>query len=550
MKGIGYAIRLLQIQRALIRHGLDKLLLAMPLLRPINLFYDLLPWNWFRRRDTLPPGRRLRALLEELGPIYVKLGQILSTRRDMLNDEFAKELSMLQDSVPPFPSEQAHRLIEKTYGRRAEDVFMEFDDVPIASASIAQVHAAKLKNGREVIVKLVRPGIRRKIEYDIGFMYLFAGWLEKYQRASRHLKPTNVIREFHKTILSELDLLREAANASQLKRNFAESDLLHVPSVIWELTRSNILVMERISGIQIDNKRALLDAGIDLKRVAERGLELFFLQVFRDSFFHADMHPGNIFVTKNEQGDVRFTFVDFGIMGSLSEYDQGYLAQNLIAFLERDYKQVAALHINSRWVPANTRVDDFESAIRTVCEPLLSRPMHDVSFGVLLLHLFQTARRFNMEILPQFLLLQKTLVNLEGLVRYIYPELDPWSSMRPMLDAWIRQRVGIRGIVKRIGKEMPVWMSRLPALPHEALGVLEQAYRGGGERDANASQFVAAELRRNQHKTACVTIGCALGIAALIAWISLPSSLPGHHTWPALLALASAVTFIGMGLSR
>lgn len=488
-------LRAWAIQRALIRHGFDQILFAMPILQPLAFLRHLLPWNWIAPADRGPRGPRIRALLEELGPLFVKLGQMLSTRRDLLPDDIIEELCKLQDRVPPFPGDQARVLVERAYGRPVTEVFASFEELPLASASIAQVHCATLMDGREVIVKVVRPGIRRTIERDIGLMRLLADMVERYWTRGRLLKPARVVDEFEKTILDELDMLREAANASQLKRNFANSPHLHVPEIHWGLSRSNVLVMERIDGISISNIEALREAQIDLEHLARTGVELFFTQVFRDHFFHADLHPGNLFVRPGPNGSAPvFVLVDFGIMGSLSEFDQRYLAENFRAFLDRDYRRVAELHVESGWVPKGTRVDDFESAIRTVCEPIFDRPVREISIGQLLIRLFQTAQRFQMEILPQLLLLQKTLVNVEGIGRQLDPELDLWRTARPSLEKWMRDRAGLRSLVRSTRESVPRWIDRLPELPDLVFEVFERLK--DGRIEVVTHDAVLEEIRR------------------------------------------------------
>ena len=509
-------LRAWTIQRTLIRHGFDQILFAMPILQPLAFVRHLLPWNWIAQEHG-PRAPRIRALLEELGPLFVKLGQMLSTRRDLLPDDIIEELSKLQDHVPPFPGAQARIIVERAYGQPVTEVFSTFDENPLASASIAQVHVATLQDGREVIVKVVRPGIRRTIERDIGLMRLLAGTAERYWSRGRLLKPVRVVDEFEKTILDELDMLREAANASQLRRNFANSPDLYVPEIHWGLSRPNVLVMERIDGISISNIAALREAGVDLEWLAKTGVELFFTQVFRDHFFHADLHPGNLFVRPGENGaQPVFVLVDFGIMGSLSEFDQRYLAENFHAFLDRDYRRVAELHVESGWVPKETRVDDFEFAIRTVCEPIFDRPVREISIGQLLVRLFQTAQRFHMEILPQLLLLQKTLVNVEGIGRQLDPELDLWRTARPSLESWMRDRVGLRSLVRSARDSVPRWIDRLPELPGLAFDVLDRLKQGRIE--VATHDDILDEIRReirNVHRRLSYSVaGAGLVIAA------------------------------------
>ena len=515
----GQFFRILAIQRVLIRHGLDELLLTAPVFRSIRFLLYLLPWNWFRAEQG-PRALRLRLVLDELGPIFVKFGQILSTRRDILPEDIADELAQLQDNVAPFPGREAREIVEKAYGKAVAEVFADFDEHPLASASIAQVHPARLKDGREVIVKVVRPNIRRTIERDTGLMRIIAQTVERYSAQGKELHLTGVIEEFRKTIFDELDMMREAANASQLRRNFADSDKMHVPEVMWSLTRENVLVMERVSGIEIDKIDELREAGIDMSALAITGVEVFFTQVFRDHFFHADIHPGNIFVKPGEgAGPAVYIPVDFGIMGSLSEFDQRYLAENFSAFLDRNYRRVAELHVESGWVPADTRVDEFEFAIRTVCEPIFDRPVKDISIGALLIRLFQTARRFHMKILPQLLLLQKTIVNVEGIGRQLDPNLDIWRAARPALERWMRDRVGVRSVLRSTRQNVPLWIDRLPELPGLTFEILDQLRAGRLQVHSNDPEL--KELRREVeriHKRivlAIVGVGLIIGAGVL-----------------------------------
>ena len=440
------ALRLLHINRVLVRHGLDDIILATHLFRPIGFVRHLLPWNWLRGEDHRSRGERIRLTLEDLGPIFVKFGQMLSTRRDLLPDDIAGELAKLQDRVPPFAPAESRRIIEQAYGRPLAEVFAEFSEQPLASASIAQVHLARLFDGREAVVKVVRPGIARTIRRDIELLYLIAGLAQKYWREGRRLRPVEVVAEYEKTIFDELDLIREAANGAQLRRNFEHSPILYVPEIHWPYCRREVLVMERVRGIPVGQIEELRRLGVDMKKLSERGVAIFFTQVFRDSFFHADMHPGNIFVDASDPADPRYIAIDFGIIGTLSPVDQHYLAENFLAFFRRDYRRVAELHIESGWVPRDTRVDEFESAIRTVCEPIFDRPLREISFGGFLLTLFQTARRFNMEVQPQLVLLQKTLLNIEGLGRQLDPDLDLWTTAKPFLERWMNEQIGWRGL--------------------------------------------------------------------------------------------------------
>lgn len=501
------------------RHGLDELVFAMHIFRSVRFVERLLPWNWWRR-ERGSNAERLRLALEELGPIFVKFGQILSTRRDLLPEDYADELAKLQDAVPPFPGDQARAIIERAFSAKIEDIFTKFDEHPLASASIAQVHAATLIDGREMIVKVVRPGIEANIRRDLGLMHLLAAKAEVYWEGVRKLKPTNVVAEFEKTILEELDLMREAANASQLRRNFKDSDMLYVPEVEWDYTTSKVMVMERISGIPVSNVKALREAGVDLKRLAEQGIELFLTQVIRDSYFHADMHPGNIFIRPREDGSAQIAVVDFGIMSSLSEFDQRYLAENFLAFLNRDYKKVATLHVESGWVPAGTRVDEFESAIRTVCEPMFDRSLHTISFGTILLRLFQTAREFNMPILPQLILLQKTLVNVEGLGRQLYPELDVWKTTRPMFEHWMNKRIGLSGLVESSRHNIPHWLDRLPDLPNKVIDLIERMREGKIHVEWHSEELerLQRELHQYNRRNILSIIGSSLVLGGVVLY--------------------------------
>ena len=458
----GQVLRLLYINWVLVRNGLDEIVLATHLFRPFRFLLYILPWHWVRR-DLPPRAERIRRTLEELGPIFVKFGQMLSTRRDLLPDDVAQELAKLQDRVPPFPGEEARAIVEKSLGKPVAELFETFNEQPHASASIAQVHLARLQSGQDVVVKVVRPGIQKTIARDIGLLYVVADLAERYWREGRRLRPREVVTEYEKTITDELDLLREAANASQLRRNFQDSELLYVPEVYWPFCRRQVMVMERIYGTPISDVAELRRQGVDLKKLSARGVEIFFTQVFRHSFFHADMHPGNIFVSPTG----RYIAVDFGIMGTLSPTDQRYLAENFVAFFKRDYRRVAELHVQSGWVPAGTRVEEFESAIRTVCEPIFERPLKDISFGQLLLRLFQTARRFHMEVQPQLVLLQKTLLNIEGLGRELYPDLDLWQTAKPFLERWMSEQVGVRAFFKSLRNNLPLWGEKLPELLDE-----------------------------------------------------------------------------------
>ena len=517
MIGPRQILRLVYINVVLVRHGLDEIVLETHLLRPVRFLLYLLPWNWVR--GTQPPRAiRLRRTLEDLGPIFIKFGQILSTRRDLLPEDIADEFASLQDRVPPFPGDTAAVIVRDALGRPVEEIFSEFAREPLASASIAQVHAARLKDGREVVVKVVRPGIEKVIRRDVSLLHLVANLAHRYWPDAQQLHPREVVAEYEKTILDELDLLREAASASQLRRNFEGSDLLYVPEVHWEYTRRQVMVMERISGIPISNVDALRDAGIDLPALAERGVEIFFTQLVRHNFFHADMHPGNIFVDREHPERPRYIAVDFGIMGSLSEQDKRYLAENFLAFFNRDYRRVAELHVESKWVPPDTRIDEFEAAIRSVCEPIFDRPLKEISFGRVLVRLFQTARRFHMEVQPQLVLLQKTLLNIEGVGRQLYPDLDLWETAKPFLDRWMREQLGARALLREIKRQAPKWGETLPALPGLAYETLKLARSGEIEVGirSEAIDRLRAEIRRANQRTVLAVIGAALLLGASV----------------------------------
>lgn len=458
--------------------------------------------NWlFRllaRRRAEPRGQRLREALETLGPIYVKFGQVLSTRRDLLPLDIADELARLQDRVPPFASALAVAEIERSLGRKIENVFGSFEREPVASASIAQVHLATLKDGREVAVKVLRPGVEQAIAKDLELLDTAAGLVEQLWPDGRRLRPREVVAEFAHHLDEELDLMREAAHASQLRRNFERSALLVVPEIYWDLCSQRVMVMERMHGMPISQVQRLRDKGIDIKALARAGVEVFFTQVFRDGFFHADMHPGNILV--DDTG--RYVALDFGIMGTLTEVDKNYLAQNFLAFFNRDYRRVAQAHLDAGWVPPDTRLDAFESAIRAVCEPVFARPLKDIYFGKLLLRLFQASRRFNVRIQPQLVMLQKTLLNIEGLGRDLDPELDLWRTAKPYLERWMREQIGWQGLVRSVRQEAPFWAATLPQLPrlvHRALaedrlGALHDAVQRLADENARRNNILVAFL--------------------------------------------------------
>ena len=519
MRPLSQALRLIYINAVLVRHGIDRVILGAYLFRSIRFLLYLLPWNWLKR----PQGSsavRIRRALTDLGPLFVKFGQIVSTRPDLLPDDLIVELSKLQDRVEPFPGREARLLVEKAYGKPVSEIFKFFDETPLASASIAQVHAAKLKDNTEVIVKVVRPNIETVIRRDVSLLHAIADLAEHLWPQSRRFRPSAVVDEFERTILDELDMLRESASASQLRRNFQGSDLLYVPEISWPHTRQNILVAERISGIPISDIAELRRCGINLKALAERGVDIFFTQVFQHNFFHADMHPGNIFVSPKNPEVPTYVAVDFGIMGSLTPDDQRYLAENLLAFFNRDYQRVAQLHISSKWISEETRVDEFEAAIRAVCEPIFERPLKDISFGMLLVRLFRTARRYNMEVQPQLVLLQKTLLNVEGLGRQLYPELNLWQTAKPFLERWVIKHAGSASILREWQKNAPKLGESLPLLPSLAYEVLRQAQGGElsvrfGEKELKA---IRCEIKSSNRRLIYTLVGSIFLVGSTIIY--------------------------------
>ena len=517
MISLAVARRLLQIQRVLVRHGLDEFVTATHLYRPLRFLYFLQPSTWLERRRGGLRAQRLRLAFEELGPIFIKFGQALSTRRDLLPADIAEELAKLQDRVPPFPDAEAKAAIEKSLGQPVGEVFGSFETAPLAAASIAQVHAATLKDGREVIVKVLRPGMREIIRRDLDVLYALARLVLAYVPDSTRLRPVEIVAEYDKTIMDELDLMREAANAAQLKRNFQGSKLLYVPSVYFDLCRSDVLVMERIRGIQISNLARLKELNVNFRKLAEHGVEIFFTQMLWHNFFHADMHPGNIFVLADDPENPVYAAVDFGIIGTLEPRDLEYLAGNFLAFFDRDYRRIAELHIESGWVPAGARVAELESAVRTVCEPIFQKPLDEISFGVVLLRLFEVARRFQMTIQPQLVLLQKTLLNIEGLGRDLYPQLDLWQTARPLLKSWYRERTRPRRLLREARQHLPELVQMLRSTPplvrrlvHEA----EDSRRLIGASSA-AEEALVRELRvsaRRRDQTIVAVAALGLGV--------------------------------------
>ena len=536
--------RLLRINAVLARHGLDDYIFRLHLLRPFRLLLWLVPSYWATADRDRPRGERIRRALEELGPIFVKFGQLLSTRRDLLPLDIADELAKLQDRVPPFPASEARTAIEAALGTTLEQAYASFETEAFASASIAQVHGATLPDGREVVVKVLRPGVRRAIERDLEVLRFVARLAERFWADGRRLRPREVVAQYEATVLDELDLVREAANASQLRRNFAGTELLIVPEVHWELTRREVLTLERIRGVQISDRAALLAAGADLELLANRGVEIFFTQVFEHNFFHADMHPGNIFVDVSDPAAPRYAAVDFGIVGTLDPRDQRYLAENLLAFFERDYRRVAELHVNSGWVPTGTRVDEFESAIRTVCEPIFGKPIAEISFAQLLVRLFQTAQRFDMRVQPQLLLLQKTLVYIEGVGRELYPQLDLWVTAKPFLERWSADRLLGKASLAQLRKDLPGLRDEIGEMALLARDLLRRAADGRLELGAGHQELarIDKQLRRDRRHRYLVGLGVALALSGAL-WLGLGVGETLHGI--ALSAAGLAILLVG-----
>ena len=530
--------RLLQIQRVLVRHRLDEIITATHLFRPFRFAFLLSPATWFRRERPASRGERLRLALEELGPIFMKFGQMLSTRRDLLPRDIADELEKLQDRVPPFAGSEARRIVETAYGRPLTEVFAAFDEQPLAAATIAQVHPARLKDGKEVVVKIVRPGIRALIQRDLEVLFAFAELANRYWSDAHRLRPAELVREYQKTILDELDLMREAANAAQLRRNFADSRLLYVPEVYWDYCRRNVMVMERLHGVLISDMAELQRRGANIQRLAENGVEIFFTQAFRHNFFHADMHPGNIFVLLDDPEHPRYAAVDFGIVGTLDPRDQHYLAENFLAFFERDYRRIAQLHIDSGWIPAHVRVDELEAAVRTVCEPIANKPLKEISFGQVLISLFEAAQRFDAQMQPQLMLIQKTLLQIEGVGRQLYPDLDLWKTAQPLLRQWMAERWSLRAIVKDVRAQLPDFTQALRQLPPLMENLIQRAADGRFSLPVDAHHL--EQLRRDLREEARrrdVTLIALTAILAGVVWLAFGR----HPTWPGIVVAVGGV---------
>jgi len=517
MRLIKRLLRLSHINWTLARYGLDEIILSLHLLRPLRVLIWLNPYNWFRDREQ-SQAHRLRLCIEELGPIFIKFGQMMATRRDLLSDEVADELSYLLDKVPPFPPAAARAIVEKELGQPIEEVFLDFDSEVLASASISQVHAAVLSDGTDVVVKIVRPDIEKRIKQDIDLLMILAKLANRYWSEATRVRPIEVVHEFEKTLLNELDLVRESANASELRRNFENSNDLYVPQVYWQFCKRKVMVMERISGIPVADIAELKRQNINLEKLSRRGVEVFFTQVYQHNYFHADMHPGNIFVSPENPDDPQYIAVDFGIMGSLSKSDQRYLAENFVAFFNRDYRRVALLHVDSGWVAKDTRIDEFEAAIRAVCEPMFQRPLSEISYGQLLLRLFQTAREFDMKIQPQLLLLQKTLLHIEGLGRQLYPDLDLWDTAKPFLERWLSEQLGLRAFSNGLKQQLPYIAEKLPQLPELAFKALDRIANNKLEIEYQSQELekLREEIRRNGRRNRRQMLGATLVISATL----------------------------------
>ena len=541
--------RIVKILLTVLRHRLDR---NVGRLAGRRWWYRLWPLRLLPA-PAKPDAARLREALEDLGPIFVKFGQILSTRRDLLPTDYADELAKLQDRVPPFPSDEAIAIVERSLGDGVESLFASFEREPLASASLAQVHGARTKGGEEVVVKVIRPDVHSVVRKDLALIHTVAAMLERVSREARRLRLQAVVADYETTIFDELNLLKEAANTARLRGNFAGSELLYAPKVHWRLCAESVLVLERVHGIPISNIAALESAGTNMKTLAERGVETFFTQVFKHNFFHADMHPGNIFVDVRDPQNPSYIAIDCAIIGTLTEADQTYLARNVVAFFNRDYERIARLHVESGWVPAETDIGEFQGVIRALCEPLFQRPLKEISFGHFLIALFQTARRFDMAVQPQLVLLQKTLLNIEGLGRQLYPDLDLWSTAKPFMETWMRERYGAKAFFKSLADNAPALLAELPRLPEIAVAAI---YRIGDlDRLATTQRQALTRLARaveeqNKHAKWRRAAGVGLLLAALgLLWRPLMGALgaggdSASITAGALAALAGSVLIL------
>ncbi len=536
MKRLFILRRLFVINRVLIKYGLDEFLKPTPLAKYSFLFkLFALSGNRNGQRSS---GERLNLALTELGPIFIKLGQMLSTRRDLLSLDLAESLAKLQDDVEAFSGQQAIAVVEQQLGKPIDQLFQDFDAKPLASASVAQVHTATLVTGEAVVVKIIRPNIESKIQADLKLLHLLAEWFEDSSALGKRIHPKQIVKDYESSLYHELDLTIEAANTTQLKHNFENSKLLYVPDIYWEMCRKEVMVQEKITGVPIGQIDRLKELGVDMKLLAHRGVEIFFTQVFRDSYFHADMHPGNIFVNCDDPQDPTYIAIDCGIMGTLNESDKRYLAQNFVAFFNRDYKQIAELHIQSGWIAASVSVEQFESAIRTACEPIFGKSLEEISFGHFLVQLFQTARRFEMEVQPQLVLLQKTLLYIEGLGRQLYPQLDLWETAQPFLTQWLADTYGPMAAYKKIKQKAPKWLEELPDMPEKISRFLSQS-----QDNSQQAQLIASidGLKQAQKRASSKLVWAISGLAMLLAALA-DHSLYLSYPWAKDLMLGLSLT--------
>ncbi|NND92503.1 MAG: ubiquinone biosynthesis regulatory protein kinase UbiB [Granulosicoccus sp.] len=552
---MGRIARFARIEHVMVKYALEELLLQNTQAQLLRHVFLLSPTRWMSRETrALPRSTRIRLALEELGPVFVKLGQVLSTRRDLLPDDIGDELTLLQDKVKPFASELAREEIERALSQPVSVIFRQFEDIPIASASVAQVHGAVLHDGSEVVVKVLRPGIRDTIRRDVSLMYLLADMAALVLQDGRRLRPREVVAEYDRTIHAELDLVAEATNAVVLRNNFKDSKTLYIPEIHWDLTRSAVMVQERISGIPIRDIKAMEAIGMDMRRLAEHGVEIFYTQVFEHNFFHADMHPGNIFVSREHPKHPQYIAVDFGIIGSLTDEDQRYIGENLLAFFQRDYRRVAQLHIDSGWVPRDTRVSELEAGVRAVCEPIFEKPLSEISLGDVLLQLFHVARRFEMEVQPQLVLLQKTLLNIEGLGRQLYPDLDLWATGKPFLQRWVVKRNNPRILIRRFVDQAPAILEVLPELPmmvHDFVAQKNRSLRQESAAHGPYRQSPGGRGSNGSDRTLrySITGGALLLSAALLSSAYIVSETVRTPWWILLVALAGIACLL-VGLRR
>ena len=549
MASMSRVTRLWRIGTTVLRYRLDELIdrtgvAEEQLPMSLRLLWRISPTRWLPTPSGAP-ARRLRLALETLGPVFIKFGQILSTRRDLLPSDYAEELAKLQDRVPPFSGIEARAKIEASLGRPLSEIFASFDEEPLASASVAQVHAARLLGGDDVVVKVVRPGIETVIRQDLLLLHTIARLLERVSRDARRLHLVTIVEDYQHTILNELNLVHEGANTAKLRRNFADSPLLYVPRVYWDFTRQEVLVLERIHGVPIANVEALNACGTDMKVLAERGVETFFTQVFVDNFFHADMHPGNIFVDVSDPKSPRYVAIDCAIIGSLTDEDQNYLARNLLAFFNQDYREVARLHLESGWIPEDTDVTEFENVIRQVCEPIFEKPLKEISFGHFLVTLFQTARDFDMEVQPQLVLLQKTLLNIEGLGRQLYPDLDLWHTAKPFMERWMEQRMGPAAMLRQFSTYAPELIEQLPHLPELIVGAsqgLRRLDKIARDQRAVMNQLAVLIETQDRRGRARRWVGAALLIVGgALLWTPVAHALQTGEPMPLTVGVLAAV---------